>query len=839
MSDELSVTVRELCEKLLPCGNIDLRRDAFRVIESKRVKGLLQKRGGDVYAPDVLLKHEFSLNGDRVCLCGVADGIAQTEDGYIVDEIRCVNIPVEQITEDITRTHLACAICNACMFALEHDLERVTVRLTYADIANEEKERHIDCDYEKDELCDFVEALLGEYVLLSREDMKRRAEFEKSAKRLAFPYDSYREGQRELAEHVLEAVCTRRKLFAEAPTGIGKTMSVLFPAIKAAGNGYGNKIFYFTSKTTIAQAARDAFILLCERGLVASVTIITARERLCPSAPDSCEPTACGFACGHYDRINEAVADALAREHIFDRETIERFAKAHSVCPYELSLAISEKCELVICDYNYLFDPIVYLRRYFNCGGDYIFLIDEAHNLGDRARDMYSHSISSRELEALLIELSPSDKLLYPKLAGVIEYMHSADRLIETSERKSGRVGAFKSKKPFGILARRLEELTQAFDTYFKVHKNISRLMSDVYFDLRKYLKIAEYYDERYLSLIECRNGEYTFRQLCVDPAQVIRSRLALGRSTVFFSATLSPGEYYKDILGGDEDDLVLTLDSPFPRENLCICTTYRFSTRLDDRKVTTRALAALLETLVRSKEGNYITFFPSYKYMSEVHAEFVKRCPSIKTIIQKSDMNESERESYIKSFERDGTDTSTPLVAEEPKKDPLAELLGGTLMRGASFFKSESTPKTETSTADTSPCGSMLAFGVLGGVFSEGIDFAGDKLIGCAIVGVGLPGINDDSNLICEYYNSLSSDEYMRGYDYAYRIPGMVKVLQAAGRVIRSEQDRGVVLLIDDRYATREYSRMYPSHWKHMRLVGDRAALDELLRRFWSREQK
>ena len=834
MAETMSVSVRELCEKMMPCGDIDMRRQAFRVIESINLHKKFQKLGGSVYAPEVTLERLFELDGTSIVLCGRADGVIQTESGYILEEIKCVNIPVAKIERDMCRTHLAQAMCYAYMYAIQNGLKEITVRMTYCDISTEQTVK-FDYFYELDDLSVFVENLLSEYLLTEQEKLKRRQEFKKSAKKLAFPYEAYREGQRQFAEYALEAICTKKKLFAEAPTGIGKTMSALFPAVKAAGNGYGEKIFYFTSKTTIARAASDAFRLLCEKGLVASCIIISAKDRACQSGLDECDPTLCHNACGHYDRINEALADALENERFFDFEVLQEYASRHRVCPYELSLAVSEWCELVICDYNYLFDPVVFLKRYFGFGGDYIFLVDEAHNLAHRAREMYSYSIKSRDINEVLMSHSSAEKILYPKLYEVFEYMSGAKKLIDINRRSAGELGVFKSEKPFGKLNAKLGELAEAFDLYFRDKSEISKPMNDLYFDIKKYLKLSEYYSEKFVSLIEYRNGEYTFRQVCIDPSDVIKNRLSCGRSTIFFSATLSPGDYYKSLLGGEKSDLMLTLDSPFPRENLCLAATYKFSTRLDDRQATSNALADMLHTLVSGKTGNYIAFFPSYKYMSEIHAAFSKKYPSVKTIIQKSDMSQKERECYIKSFES-GESTFLPDNPPEPEKDPLLELLGPGLVRGSSFF-SDTKPES-LHEQEGEKTGSMLAFGVLGGVFSEGVDFSGEKLIGCAIVGVGLPGINDDSNLICEYYNKSSDDEYMRGYDYAYRIPGMTKVLQAAGRVIRSDTDRGVILLIDDRYATHEYSSMYPSHWKHMKLIGDRRSLKALIDSFWDNKE-
>ena len=827
----LETGVREMCETVVPSGSIDLRRNAFRVVESVRLHSLLQKKAGPVYASEVPLKYVFEFDDITLVLNGRADGILQTEKGYIVDEIKCVNVPVKTLTEDICRTHLAQVMCYAFMYAKEKGLDEISVRLTYCDISTEETVK-LDYDYSTDDLEAYVTALACEYVSLIKEKEERMEAFRKSAKRLPFPYEDYREGQRIFAEHAIEAICTRKNLFAEAPTGTGKTMSALFPAVKALGNGYGKKIFYFTSKTTIADAAREAFELMQEKGLDGSCIVITAKERMCQNSPDNCDPTLCACAAGHYDRINEAVADAVTNERVFDREVIDRYAKKHCVCRYELSLCISEWCELVICDYNYLFDPIVYFRRYFSTPGDYIFLVDEAHNLGDRARNMYSHSIKSSDLEQLLMSLSQNEKTLYPKLYEVFEYMKSANKFIEINKRSTGDMGVFRSEKPFGILNRKLCELTEAFDNYFRHKPDAPKQLNDIYFDIKKYLKISEYYNEKYLSLIEYRNGEYTFRQMCVDPSEVIRLRVSFGRAAIFFSATLSPEEYYKTLLGGEERDLSLTLDSPFPRENLCIGTTYKFSTRLTDRVATVKGLVKLLHTMISGKSGNYIAFFPSYKYMSTVYSEFVNTYPDVRTIVQHSDMSEDERDEYIKQFEP-GAKSGNVANESTPAKDDIHSLFASMgLKRGASFFGNTDEPQKPSEKAEETD--SMLAFGVLGGVFAEGIDFAGDKLIGCAIVGVGLPGINDDSNIICEYYNNISDDDYPRGYDYAYRIPGMIKVLQAAGRVIRSESDRGVVLLIDDRYASREYSCLYPAHWKQMKLIGDNDSLRELLRRFW-----
>ncbi len=838
MDKHINIGIRDLCEKVIPWGSLDTRRSAFRVVESVRLHKELQKKGGAVYTAELPVTASFESNGFTVTLSGRADGVIQTEDGYIVEEIKCVNVPVRTLESGFCPTHLAQAMCYAYIYADDHRLDSITVRLTYCDISTEETV-NFDYLYDVSSLKDFTDNLVFEFTQIESEKLVRRAEFNASTKRLAFPYGDYREGQRTLAEHVLEAVCTRKKLFAEAPTGTGKTIATLFPAIKALGAGYGSKIFYFTSKTTIAKAAADTFKLLREGGLCGSAIVISARERICRCTPETCEPSVCGHADGCFERINEATLDAVRNETFFDREVIDRYADKHRVCPFELSLSVSEWCELVICDYNYLFDPNAYFRRYFSAYGDYIFLVDEAHNLGDRAREMYTHSVKSSDIEALIAQISSEDRLLYPKALEVLEYMRSADKLIEKTSRKEGEIGTFVSEKPFGILNRRLGELVYAFDQYFDRHKGSERRFGELYFEIKNHLKIAEYYSDKYVSTIDFKNGEYTFREFCVDSSDVISARASLGRGAVFFSATLSPFDYYKSILGGSENDLYLTLPSPFPKENLCLCSTYKFSTRLDDRKATNTALAKLLSVFVSAKSGNYIVFFPSYKYMSAVHDEYKRLYPSARTIIQKSAMTGDERLEFISCFENPSAVTKMQKKSDSVKggTDERAAILAELgLTRGAALFGRMGAANTavKSSAAYESETDSLLAFAVLGGVFAEGVDYAGERLIGCAVVGVGLPGINDESNIISEYYNKKSCDENMPGYDFAYRIPGMIKVLQAAGRVIRSETDRGAVLLIDDRFATPEYTRLFPSHWRHIRYVGNDAALAELLRRFY-----
>ena len=599
-----------------------------------------------------------------------------------------------------------------------------------------------------------------------------------SIQKAPFPFPEYRRGQRELAVRAYRAIAAGRKLFAQAPTGIGKTVSALFPAVKAMGEGKTSKIFYLTAKTITRQVAEEALDRMRRTGLRLRTLTLTAKEKICFREKAVCRPEVCPYAKGYFDRANDAVYDALTSRDAVTRSVVEEFARKHTVCPFELSLDISLWVDCVICDYNYVFDPRAYLRRFFADGaGDYVFLIDEAHNLADRAREMFSAALTKTQFYEIKKRFKDGGKALQKALNAInrqmIDYRKAC---LET--------GFFVTPEKPTELIDRVSDFAAVCERLLKENGGLSEdsAFLQLYFDALNFALIADFYDERYVTYVETQAGDVTVRLFCLDPSFLLGQALGRGASAVLFSATLTPLDYFRDILGGGAGDELVALESPFEVDKLCLLAADNVSTRFQHRERSAGRVAELIGSFVSRKTGNYIVYFPSYKYMKEVCTRFAEAYPSIRTAEQGPAMTEEERESFLGLF------------ADEPQS-------------------------------------TLVAFCVLGGIFSEGIDLTGGRLIGSVIVSVGLPQLSVRQNIIRNYFDGKNG----MGFEYAYMYPGMNKVLQAAGRVIRSETDVGAVLLIDERFGRRDYTRLFPNHWREMKRVGDNAQLVRALDAFWS----
>jgi len=623
------------------------------------------------------------------------------------------------------------------------------------------------------ELREFFTQLLEKYAVwvFFESDWKETAAA--SMRQLKFPFDSYRDGQRKLAAAVYRTVEAEGRLFSMAPTGVGKTLSALFPALKAMGQGIGEKTFYLTAKTVTRQAAQAALKQMRQHGLRVKSVTVTAKDKICFLEERMCKPEYCECADGHFDRINDAILDVMRDEDDMTAETVAAYAKRHRVCPFELALDLTLWSDVIICDYNYLFDPLVSLKRFFSDGGDYIFLIDEAHNLADRAREMYSASISKRALLSAGRKLPKKEKKLRSSLSKI-------NKLLLEKRRECEQTGFRVEKEPPSELCSLLELFSFEFSRWLGENPDPDRELLETYFEVLSYLRIAEIYDEQYVTLYDTGyGGELKVKQFCADPSFLLDERLSNGRAAILFSATLTPAKYFMDVLGGGESARYLALSSPFPRENLLLLIVDDISTKYKDRDDSLERVADMIYNTSRGKTGNYIAYFPSYSYLTGVYTLFCEKYPDVFTVRQEQRMAESERDEFLELFQGGGR--------------------------------------------------TMVAFCVLGGVFSEGIDLTGERLIGTVIVGVGLPQINTELDIVRDYYGGPG-----RGFDFAYRFPGMNKVLQAAGRVIRSGQDRGVVLLIDDRFSSRQYTGLFPEHWRHWRAVKSEEELTHALDAFW-----
>lgn len=787
MADKIRLGVRQLVEFLLRSGDIDSRYvEKERMNEGSRAHRALQKKNVAAfteYRSEVALSCDAEREGLAYTLEGRADGVFLEGDQTFVDEIKTTVLPLEKIGEDFNRTHWAQAECYAWMLSRNRQLPAVSVQLTYYNLDTEEVKR-FRREYSAAELDAFVSGLLEDYAVWAGFSAEWKDLRDATIKARGFPFPAFRKGQRALAAAVYHTVAAGRKLFAQAPTGTGKTMSALFPAVKAMGEGKTSKIFYLTAKTVTRQAAENALDRLRapsgeEAPLRLKSVTLTAKEKICFCEKTVCNPENCAFAKGHFDRVNDALLDALRGEDRFPRATVEKYARRHRVCPFEFSLDLSVFCDCVVCDYNYVFDPQAYLRRFFTESGDYVFLIDEAHNLPDRARDMFSSQLLRSDFLAFRKKIKGRARNLERALLAVNRQMLAL--------RKACGDEIFSVAAAFPAdFGESVDRFVSACEEFLAEHREFGEDNDflRLYFDAIHFSLIAGFYDERYVTFVETAGGDVTVRLFCLDPSRLLAEAMKRGGSAVLFSATFTPLPYFRDVLGGGPEDRLLALDSPFERTHLCLLAAGTVSTRYQSREASVGPIVRYLAAFFAQKTGNYIVYFPSYLYMSEVYDAFSAAHPEYGAVMQQSSMTEEERETFLAAFR------------ESPKK-------------------------------------TYVAFCVLGGVFSEGIDLPGSRLIGTAIVGVGLPRINARQNVVRAYYEKQNG----RGFEYAYMYPGMNKVLQAAGRVIRGEEDRGAVLLIDDRFRRADYRALFPAHWSGCRYIGSPDELGRALRDFWKTE--
>lgn len=789
---ELSVT--ELCVMAHKSGSLDARRPRRTAHSTGKGEEVRRRFLSD--APhckiDVRLCNTTLYEGLYYTVTGTAHGVI--EDGQSVSVVEIKAGQGRAAARDDAYTRLC---CYAYFLAEAKHLGQVRLVVRVPDADG-------DGVHDAVTVATLQELRERYMTLLSRISFFARLEAERvtvripSVSDIKFPYENPREGQTELAERVFRAIRRGERLFAGAPTGIGKTMSTLYPAVKAVGEGYADRIFYLTARASVRREAYAAAGRIFAEGARLRTVVLYAKEQLCLNAGgckrgavSRCNPDECPYARGYYDRVDAALAELVAAGNGFPRVTLLKMAEKHRICPYELSLDLSLLCEIIICDYNYVFDPHVYLRRYFDReegdGGAYVFLVDEAHNLPDRAREMYSAELSLAAFEAVYARVDPiADARLEAELGGFLLYLRRLGELCT-----EGRVrhedgtesGYYLNRAPFEKFGEAAERVRQSLDGALRATPDhpLASELAELSLSLRRFVSIGEYYDGHFLTFATLSHGALTVKQYCLDPAGVLHTAASRARATVYFSATLTPLDYFADVLGGGKRATTLSLPSPYSPENLCLTVVPTVSTRLEDREKSYKRVAAYIAAAVSARAGNYMVYFPSYEYLQRVQERFAQRYPDVTCIVQRQGMSASEREAFLSSF-----------VADE-----------GHLRVG---------------------------FAVLGGSFSEGVDLPGSRLIGTVIVGVGIPGLSNERNILRDYYENKCE----RGYDYAYTYPGMNRVLQAAGRVIRREEDCGIVVLIDSRYAEEPYLHLYPPHWQGMVVAGDVQALAHRVRSFW-----
>ena len=777
---QVRISVRNLVEFLLRSGDIDNRMShgmqMSAMQEGMRIHKKLQRAMGSSYSAEVPLRLDVPADRYLLTVEGRADGIFIKDDITCVDEIKGVYQDVAKL-EDPVPVHLAQAKCYAYIYASQHGLEEIGVQMTYCDLDTEEVRRFYET-YSFDEIEEWFDALMTEYHKWADFQYEWHQTSIASIKNMEFPFD-YRPGQKGLVSDVYRTILRKKNLFIQAPTGTGKTVSVLFPAVRAVGEGQGEKIFYLTAKTVTATVAMETFAVFREHGYRGKVVQITAKEKLCKCETPECNPDACPYAKGHFDRVNDAVYELLQREDCFSRDVLLEQADKYMVCPFELCLDISSWSDVIVGDYNYVFDPTVYLKRFFAEGnrGDYLFLVDEAHNLVERGRQMYSERIVKEDVLAVKRLLKPWSKKVERELERVNKIMLSYKRACED----------YMIHESINDLVFALMRLASEMERFLQRPLTIPERdeVLEFYFGLRNFLNIYELVDENYIiySSME-EDGTFAIKLYCADPSRNLQTCLDKAHSTIFFSGTLLPIEYYKRLLSTKTDNYAVYAHSVFTEDQRLL-----FVGRDVSSKYTRRTpeefyrIASYIYKIAQAKKGNYIAFFPSYKMMLDVEEQFEYLAgDQIDVILQTQTMREQQREGFLQEF--------------ETKREH-----------------------------------SMVAFCVMGGIFGEGVDLREDQLIGAIIVGTGIPQIGGESEILKNYFDVRGGD----GFDYVYRFPGMNKVQQAAGRVIRTLTDVGVIALLDERFLQRDNRRLFPREWEDVASC-TLEQVDALLMAFWNR---
>lgn len=787
VDNEVKLSVRELVEFIYRSGDLESGKsmisDFSAMQAGSRIHKKIQKSKGADYRAEVSLKREFARNGYTVILEGRADGILEKKEECIIDEIKGVYANVLRMEEPVI-VHLMQAKCYAYIYLVENDFDKIGVTMTYANL-DDETIQVFPYWYEKKELEIWMEEtlqMLDKWVFMLLSDREKR---NASICNLEFPFE-YRKGQRNLVVSVYRTIERKKTLFIQAPTGVGKTMATLFPTIKAVGEGYGDKIFYLTAKTITRTVAKEAFSVLEEDGLFAKRIILTAKEKICKHIDENgmvkvaCNPLECPYAKGYFERVNDAVYDMVKNEKDISREIIEQYAQKHMVCPFEMSLDATYWCDAIICDYNYVFDPNAYLRRFFADGGsgNYLFLIDEAHNLVERGREMYSASLVKEDLMAFKRLIKAYDA----KLAALLEKCNKA--MLEYKRQCNGEYTMLENASGILLhLSRVMEQMIRFSQTYRNFPEKEE--YNKYFFQIRDFLNVGDLVDDKYVTYAKMmEDGSFAIHEYCVNPSTNLIRCMERGASSILFSATLLPIHYYRALLRDNREDYAIYAHSAFEDNHRCVLLASDVTTKYSNRgEVQYRRVCEYILGMIKQKAGNYMVFFPSYGYMESV-LSYLPMDSKYRILVQNSKMSETDKDEFLQAF----------MQSKEGE--------------------------------------TLIGMCVTGGIFAEGIDLREDSLIGAIVVGTGLPMVCSPQEILKNYF-----DEHMgNGFLYSYVYPGFNRVLQAAGRVIRTAKDRGVILLLDSRFLDRQYDGMFPEEWSNMQVV-NMDNFQEKIQNFWNQE--
>ncbi len=806
--NKIKLSVRELVGYVYKSG--DIGQDSMsieRALEGTRIHKLIQGQMGDEYKKEYYLKHEFSYNDIDFEIEGRADGVITTENGIIIDEIKSTYKLIDTIDElNYDYSHMAQVLCYAYFYCAKELINSIAVQLRYCNIDTEEI-KIIKNNYTFSELQIIFYDLIDIYLEWAKLRIEHYVSKRDTIDEIMFPFESYRQGQRNLLIAVYQTINSKKNLFVQAPTGIGKTISVLFPAIKALNSNNNSKIYYLTAKSSTKQMAEDTIRKLQDRGLKLRTTVITAKEKMCCNDSFVCDAEVCPYAKGYYNKLNKVLLNAIKSEYMYNKEYIEKIAKEYTVCPFELSLELAYSSDVVICDYNYYFDPrVAFKREDFQDNTNDILLIDEAHNLEDRTRNMYSCELIKEKFYDVYKEIKSIthlDKSIAKSLKNInAEFIALRKELKEDNNDENdesntnNRNDKTYENKVLKSSPENLLKSLRAFITKAEKWMNDKKLyknekLEELYFESMFFIKLSELFDENFCYYLEKNSSSFKVKIFLINTSEILRDILKNAYSAIFFSATLTPLRYYRQILGGDDkEDKLLMLDSPFEVDRLNLVVSRNLSMKYTLRDSNIDKICEYIHTVISNRIGNYIVFFPSYAFLNKVSEVYYNLY---------EDKKDEQTTIYIKN--------SASLQESEQ-----LEILD-------KFYNERN----------------IVLFTVVGGVFSEGINLPNDMLIGAIVIGTGIPQISFERNLIRDFFDK----KYNCGYDFAYKYPGFNKILQSVGRVIRTEEDRGFALLMDSRLLQNTYLELFPNHWKHYKQAYNAEQLKYLLDEFWLENDK
>lgn len=756
MSRIFRISVRDIIEFVMKKGDLDDRFvKSTRAIEGTLAHQKIQKENEKIfqdYEKEVSITEEFELeNNIKLNIYGRIDGVIKESNSIIIEEIKSTIRELSLFDENTNELYWMQGKFYAYMYCLQNKLSEITIRLTYYNIENFQV-RSFDKSFDVKSLKENIFKVIKEYekwlVLKSRLEKNR----DESVKKLMFPFDKYRKGQREIVNVTYNTIKEKGKIFIQGPTGVGKTISTIFPAIKAIGNGLGKRVVYITAKTITRTVAEKTFSMLEESGLEFSSITLTAKEKICLNSKVSCNPIDCEFAKKYFEKINEVVFEILCNEKTITRKVVEKYGKKYTVCPFELSLELSEWCDGIICDYNYVFDPRVNLKRLYEKKGN-ILLVDEAHNLVDRGREMFSAEIGKKEILDVCKLTKGKNPKLHSNLNSINKYMISIRREMEFNNEQETY-----SREKLTELGNLITKYLLVCDEYFertKEYEEDNRIL-ELYFSMKKFQLIMNLYSSEHVTLYKRSRFDLNIKLYCTNPRNNIKEITDKFAASIIFSATLEPMKYYIDLLGGDETSYRIKSEAPFKEENLKKYI-LPINMRYNQREKNIPILCESIEKFISQEKGNTMVFFPSYIYMKTVSKFFQEKYTDRSILIQEEGITEEGKEDFL------------------------------------NLFRNES---------------EKVAFCVIGGIFSEGIDLPGEALTSVIVIGVGFPQVSIERKIIMEHFKEV-------GFEYSYVYPGINKVLQCIGRVIRREEDKGALLLIDDRYKENRYRELLPNEWK------------------------